>query len=98
MAMRGEQAVALRAETPAIASPVLRVHAQAGVVIPMKRAKIQPAPSGGSGAIEAQQIRDIVGLIVLGDGDAYAMSVIIPRRSIYFWPRRSASSVVSIGA
>jgi len=71
--MRGQGTVAVRAETVAIVLSTLRVDAQAGVLISMKRAEIRSAPSSWPGTIEAQQIGDVVGLIVPIDGDACAM-------------------------
>ena len=73
MTMHGEGTVAVRAEAVTIVLTLVRVDAQARVFVRMKRAKIQPAPSTWPGAIEAQQICDVVGLIVMGDGDSCAM-------------------------
>src|SRR5215213_152613 len=72
-AMGGKRTVAVRAETVAILVAMVRIDAQAGVPVGMKRAKIQPAPSTWPGAIEAQQLHEVVGLIELGDGDCCAM-------------------------
>src|SRR5438876_9859680 len=41
----------------------------------MKRAEIQPAPSGRPCAVVPDQILDIVGLVVSGDGDSFTVSL-----------------------
>jgi hypothetical protein len=71
--MFGEGTVAVRAEAAAILLSTLRVHAQAGMLIRVKRAKIQTTPSGWPGPIELEEILDVVGLIVPGDGDSCAI-------------------------
>ena len=69
----GERAVAVRAEAAAVALPAVRVDAQAGVLVGVKRAEIQSAPPGRSGAIAPKQILDVAGFVVASDGDAGAI-------------------------
>ena len=98
--MRRKRTVAVRAETVAIQVAMVRIDAQAGVLVAMKWAKIQPAPSTWPGTIAAQQIREVVGLIELGDGDCCAMP--LPgsfRKWLWWWHqlRQTSAPVLAVG-
>jgi hypothetical protein len=64
----GERAVAECAQTVDIATSSGGVDLQAGVLVRMEWAEIQSASPGWPGPIEADQILDVVSLVVVGDG------------------------------
>jgi hypothetical protein len=71
----GEGTVAVCAEAAAIALSAVRVDTQARVIIRVEWAEIQPASPGWPGSVKLDQILDIVGLIVPGNGGSCAMWV-----------------------
>src|SRR5262245_45083996 len=74
-AVLGEGTVAMRAEAAAIALSTPHVDAQARMLIRVERAEIQIAPSPWSGSIKADDILDVVSLIVSRDSDSFAVSL-----------------------
>ena len=69
-----KRTIAVRAQTVRVAASLGGINLQAGVFIRVKGAEIQPAPPSWSGPIKPDQILDVMGLIVLGNG--YSLAVV----------------------